>query len=322
MNWLPSTRAWHNRMANLLARRNEVSKIGGSERLGTLAKTGLAALLCGTFVVDAVGQGRRYIPPSIFKKRPRVEIYKTERKQKPPPPPKTRKTRSTWHDDLKTTSKAKRAPEAKKQRLPSELHAKVDVCRRRGYEDGYENGFEKGDRNRAANETIDYRNDCDYQAATGNYVTAFGPQEAYEEGFRAGFEQGYPTGREGREYANVDATTGTARTSRKGQDATSLIARQALHGWQDYAEKYGYNDGVESATFYRDSFRAMPPPGSHPTYASAVNGWTEGLCDKAAYQTRYRRYFVLGYATIVAQRTEKAKQAESARKAGKSRKTS
>jgi hypothetical protein len=275
--------------------------------------TGIATLLCATFVSDALAGGRRYFPPSVFKKS-RGSIYKPERKLKPLPSVTPKKGRSTWHDDLKKSPKSKPTPETRRQQFPTSLNEKIDSSRRRGYEDGYENGFAKGDKDRTAEVTIDYRNDCYYQ-----YVTAFGPLDAYQEGFRAGFEQGYPTGREGRDYANVDASTGVARTTRKGQDDTAaLMSRQQLHVWQDYAEKYGYNDGIESATFFRDSRRAMPAAASHPTYASAINGWSEGMCDKAEYQTRYRRYFVLGYATVVAQKTEKAKQAEDKRKAARS----
>jgi hypothetical protein len=311
---MPDGSAWQYVGDVLGARRLSVFNVTSSGRVRAFLGTCLVALLCSPLLPEADAfQRRRYIPPNIFK-RQRIDLS-TKRPQ--PPKSLTRKPKSapksTWHDETKRKTKTRVAVREKRQPFPYVIDGdKVDSGRRHGYEDGYDRGFDTGNGHRAANVTVDYRDDCEYQAAEGNYVTVYGPQFAYQDGYRTGFEQGYAAGRAGGEYANINPARVSAHKKKDGEAIASESAQ--LHGWREHAEKYGYEDGMASARHLRDASRIIVPPTSQSAYKSALNGWTEDLCDKAEYQERYRRYFVLGYATVAAERGEKKKQAAEASK--------
>ncbi len=171
----------------------------------------------------------------------------------------------------------------------------IDV-HQHAYQRGFRDGFSYGRQARADGKALDYQTD-QYRAGDRGYWAEMGPIEsyrsAYQEGFRAGAEDGFSGERTRLEklYVWTDPNIDPDRGGDLG-----IAAEYRNRGWRmaDVASDIGFRDGVNAGL---KDFRERRPykPTDHGAYKDAVRGYSNALGDKEAYRSAYRDAYENGY---------------------------
>ena len=160
-------------------------------------------------------------------------------------------------------------------------------ARERGYQNGYRDGMKQGRHEGREHDPEDFRVPDTSRASRG-YRDWMGPiwvyQDAYQEGYLAGFRTGYnnEAGAWGREDGDVDNYPAAYSGQYGGPE------------WSNRAYEFGFRDGVSMA---REDTDRDKPYNANPRgrYDDKDHGYSDRYGSKSLYRAQYTEGYRAGY---------------------------